>query len=104
MSGTGNFWVLLVNAQEGSEPETYHFLSSDAPDHLKRRWEKEKVFQYVEEGSGAEGMHGLVNEEHDKADERAEEVMEYLTSMCTADHKLKPGRLQVDVYISLAQL
>ena len=83
----------------------YYFNARDAPRHMKRAIEvsETKRFDFVIE-DGAAGAQGLVDEDHDLADERAEEVMEYLSSKCKTENEVNPGTtIKVDVSITMAQ-
>ena len=49
-------------------------------------------------------MHvGLINEESEDPDSKADDIFELLHSHCTTDNKLKPfPSMQIDAYISIA--
>lgn len=95
---------MVVNAQEPSEPNTYIIDTDKAkpPKHMVRMIHKstEKTFEYIY-NDGAESMAGLVDPEHESADERAEEILEYLEAQCKEENKFKPGEVNIDAYISI---
>ena len=96
--------VLLVNAREPAEPNVYYFSSNDAPRYLRRTFQTQKIFQHFFYNDYPYGMNGFVNPDHEKADERAEEVMEYLLAKCRNANELKPGRVHVDVVITIGSV
>ena len=93
-----HIWVLLMNAEEASEPNVFLWdIAADAtaPKHLVTRIVKlmkrgAKRFLHVI-NDGPDSMAGLVNEESEFADERAEEVFEYLQSKSIKDFEYFPG-------------
>jgi hypothetical protein len=90
-------WVLLINAEEQSEPNAYLWdIAGDAtaPKHLFTRIVKQmklgqRRFLYILDS--ADSMAGLVNEESDFANERAEEVFEYLQGKSIKEFEYFPG-------------
>mgnify|MGYP006132191789 CR=1 FL=1 len=97
--------IMVVDAQESTEPNTY-MLDTDVakpPKHMMRAIERsaDKCFEHImHDGAGAMG--GLVNEDHDEADERALQIFEYFEEHCRDVNKYKPG-MTADAYISIAQ-
>ena len=97
---------MVVDAQEPSEPNTFIIDTNKAkpPQHMVRMIGKstKKTFEYIYEDN-AESMAGLVDEEHESADEHAEEVFEYLRAQCNEGNKFKPGEVHLvfDAYISI---
>lgn len=95
---------MVVDAREPSEPVTFIIDTDKAkpPKHMMRMINRstDKCFEHIME-DGAESMAGLVNEESESANERAEEVFEYLNSQCIPGNKYKPGMI-ADAYISIA--
>ena len=97
--------IMVVDAQEPSEPETFIIDTdvTEAPRHMMRMIQRssDKCFeQIMNDGAGA--MSGLVNEDHDQADEHAEEIFEYIGAHSIEANKYRPGMV-VDAYISIAQ-
>ena len=97
--------ILIVDAQEPGEPGTFLVDTEEtkAPKHMMRmiNRSKDKCFEHIM-NDGVESMSGLVDEEHDSAAERAEEVFEYLSAQCINENKFKPGGSIADAYISIA--
>ena len=98
--------IMVVDAQEPSEPCTYVIDTEESqpppPRHMMRMIERssDKRFEHIM-NDGADAMSGLVNTEHDEADDRAGEIFDYLEANCTASNKYRPG-MAVDAYISIA--
>jgi hypothetical protein len=99
--------IMVVDAQEPSEPQTYIIDTDDteteAPRHMLRMISRSSVkcFEHIM-NDGPEAMSGLVNEDSEEADQRVEEVWEYLNSNCTPENKFRPGVVAY-AYISIAQ-
>lgn len=93
-----HLWVELVNAEESSEPTPYLWdiaVDPEAPNHLVRQIVKkmnagETRFLHVKDDC-PDSMAGLVDEEHEEADVRAEEVIAYLRMKCTEEFEYYPG-------------
>jgi hypothetical protein len=99
--------ILVVNAEEQSEPMSYLIDGSTAPRHMKRMIERSvtKCFEHILMDDGPDSlMHvGLINEESEDPDSKADDIFEWLHSHCTTDNKLKPfPSMQIDAYISIA--
>ena len=96
---------LIVDATESSEPMLYYVDGASAPGHLKRHLRNNPElleFEFVVD-DGADGMMGLVDPDSDSAEERAEEVMEWLRDVANPKNKYKPGgRMIATHYISIA--
>ena len=86
------FRFLIIDATEGSEVSLYAVDGRDAPNHVKRHLANtgKRSFENIYEDS-AETLDGLVNEESDRADERAEEVWEWLNAATVEENKFVPG-------------
>ena len=99
------FNFLICDATEGSEVCIYLVDGRDAPGHMKRHIQHtgQTVFDTVIE-DGPEGMQGLVDENSERADERAEEVWEWLQTATHAGTVFKPdgGRVLITHTISIA--
>lgn len=96
-----DLWVLMFDASEGNEPETFYFKASDAPRHMKAQIAASdtKSFEHID----GESMGGLVDEDSEEAEGKAEEVMEYLREKMEPKYKFMPGgRPAIDIYISIA--
>jgi hypothetical protein len=97
--------IMVVDAQEPSEPQTYIIDTdeTEAPRHMLRMISRSsgKCFEHIM-NDGPETMSGLVSTDSDEAEERAEEVWEYLNSNCTPENKFRPGVVAY-AYISIAQ-
>jgi hypothetical protein len=96
---------LIVDATEGSEVGIYLVDGNDAPNHLKRHIKRtgQTAFDDLIE-DGAEGLQGLVDEDSEQADERADEVWEWLRSKTTRENRFTPtgGRVPITHTISIA--
>lgn len=95
----GNFMVMYVDATECSEVATYLFDATDAPRHMRRRMEQSetKKFENIDEDS----LDGLVDEDHDDAEQRTEEILEYLEEQARPENLFRPGPgLRIAYYIS----
>ena len=95
--------ILYVDATEPGEPMCYLFDGSDAPRHMRTRMRESetKTFEHIDE----ENLSGLVDEDRDDAEQRGEEIIEYLEEKSIPENQFKPGRpgLRVDYYISRSQ-
>lgn len=99
------FMFLIVDATEGGEVGIYLVNGRDAPSHMKRRLDRtgRRTFNDLLE-DGAEGLDGLVDEESERADERAEEVWEWLRSCTRTENIFNPtdARVLITHTISIA--
>ena len=70
---------LIVDATEGTEVLLYAVDGRDAPKHMKKYLSKtgKRQFDNVYQDS-ADTLDGLVDEESERAEERAEEVWEWI--------------------------
>ena len=82
---------LLIDATEGTEISLYAVDGRDAPIHMKRQLATtgKRSFENIYEES-AESLDGLVNEESDRAEERAEDVWEWLNAATVNENKFVP--------------
>ena len=98
--------VMLVNATEPGEPDLFYFVASrdtGAPQHMLRNMARGCNYEFLHEGSSADEMSGLVNPESDAAEERTDQILDYLQKMSRPENKFQPGvPVNADVYISLA--
>lgn len=91
--------VLLVDATEGSEVATYLFDATDAPKHMRRRMKESETKRF--ENVNSECLDGLVDEDHDNAEEQTEEVISYLDEKACHANLFKPGPgVRIAYYIS----
>ena len=73
--------TLILDAVEASEPMAYVVdVDEDAPSHMRERIQESvtRTFLNIYMDDGPEGLGGLVDPEHDEADEQTEEVIKYL--------------------------
>ena len=83
-------WIFLVDAAESMEVCYYWFNLNDAPDHMYDQIANnltKNVWRYdnVRDGDGIEGFEGIVDQDGEDAEMRAEEVMRYTrTRWCQA--------------------
>lgn len=83
-------WMTMyVDATEVSEVSVYLFDASDAPGHMRRRMRESETKKF--ENINEEFLDGLVDEEHDDAEDRAEEVITYLEEKAREGNLFKPG-------------
>ena len=82
---------LIIDATEGTEISLYAVDGRDAPIHMKRQLAKtgKRSFANLYEDS-VDTLGGLVNEESDRAEERAEEVWEWLNASTVEENKFVP--------------
>lgn len=96
---------LIVDATEGSEVGVYLVDGRDAPGHMKRRLASidQTVFSDLIEDDDP-GLNGLVDENSDRAEERAAEVWEWIQSKTTRENIFQPagGRVLITHTISIA--
>jgi len=97
--------ILIVDARESGEPESYVVkVTNRTPKHMQRRLLLNTKFEHIYPGDDAEGLNGLVDLDHDNADERAEEVWQWLDSQTTVENKMHfPFNGTVDFYISIVE-
>jgi hypothetical protein len=86
------FRFLIVDATEGTEVQLYVANGRDAPGHVKRHLANtgKRKFENIYEDC-SETLDGLVNEESERADERADEVWEWLRGVTVAANEFVPG-------------
>ena len=97
--------VLVADAREAGEPRLYYFSLNDAPGHMKKQMKKSPycVFEFLTEDC-AESLMGLVNEDSEEADDRAEEIWEYLNTKCVHENKFNPSTdKSIDYSLTLAE-
>ena len=105
--------VMVMDAREPSEPRCYVFdASSDIEDNPTARRlfrtlrdTTEELFEDVSVGGNCAG---LVDEERDDAEERLEEIIEYLSSKCVEMNQYRPTvhrgpEYEIAKYISLVE-
>ena len=105
--------VMVMDAREPSEPRCYVFdASSDIDDNPTARRlfrtlrdTTEELFEDVSVGGNCAG---LVDEERDDAEERLEEIIEYLSSKCVEMNHYRPTvhrgpEYEIAKYISLVE-
>jgi hypothetical protein len=83
---------LIVDATEGTEVRLYAVDGRDAPKHMKKYLSKtgKREFENVYQDS-AETLDGLVDEDSERAEERAEEVWEWICECTSPENLFKPG-------------
>lgn len=93
-----HLWVELANAEESSENNPFLWdiaFDPEAPKHLVRQIVKKMkagVTRFINvTDDSPESMAGLVDEEHEEADDRAEQVIKYLRMKCTGEFEYYPG-------------
>ena len=94
-------FIMILDSREPQESQLFVVPLDDAPRHMKRMIARsaDKCFEYVMD-DGPESMAGLVDEEHESAEERVEEIFEYFSKYCIESNKYKPG-MTADAYISI---
>ena len=67
--------VIVADAREPGEPQLFYFSLEDAPKHMKIQLKRNNsdIYEFLSNDS-VESLMGLVNEESEEAEERAEEV------------------------------
>ena len=98
--------ILVVDAREAGEPISYVFKATESmPRHMQHQLSRKNKYEFVYFDDGAEGTDGLVNPESENADQRAEEVSEYIDAFLLDTNKLPiPFTDTIDFYISLASM
>ena len=83
---------LIIDATEGSEVYLYVVDGRNAPNHVKRHLANtgKRSFENIYEDS-ADSLDGLVDEESGQAEERAEEVWDWLNAATVKENKFVPG-------------
>jgi len=86
------FRFLIIDASECTEVALYVISGRDAPGHLKRRLASTgtRKFENIYEDS-PDTLNGLVDEDSDRAEERAEEVWEWLHGATRPENFFCPG-------------
>ena len=87
---TGN--VLVADAREAGEPQLYYFSLDDAPRHMRRqiKLNEKTTYEFLIQ-DGADSLMGLVDEDSEDAEERTEEVWNYIDTKCVTENKFQPG-------------
>ena len=83
--------ILVADFREATEGFMYCFYAENMPRHMKRIFESKTTFENVDFHSGADECDGIVDAEHEEAEERLEEISEYIESMCTRANKYVPS-------------
>ena len=100
-----NKFILIVNAQESVEISMYRVKLDSAPNHMKRviRRSSTKVFRSLMR-DGPDSMDYLVDPDDEEADEKADEIMDWLEDQCTPtlENKYEYPFPHVDACVSLA--
>ena len=84
--------VIVADAREPGEPQLFYFSLEDAPKHMQNQLKKNNrdIYEFLS-NDGVESLMGLVNEESEEAEERAEEVWNYIDNKCNNENKFQPG-------------
>ena len=84
--------VIVADAREPGEPQLFYFCLEDAPRHMQKQLKQNNntTYEFLS-NDGAENLMGLVNENSDEAEERAEEVWDYIDNKCNNENKFQPG-------------
>ena len=97
--------VLIVDASEPTEISIYLVNGRTMPSHMRRQIERngQRSLGNVYEDWGTDGLAGLVDEESESADDRVEEVWEWLHASTTPEFKFEPsdGRVLVTHTLSI---
>ena len=84
--------VIVADAREAGEPQLFYFSLQDAPRHMQRQLTRNNKTTYeFLSNDGTESLMGLVNENSEEAEERAEEVWNYIDNKCNNENKFRPG-------------
>ena len=84
--------VLVADAREAGEPQKFYFSLQDAPRHMQGQLTRNNKTTYeFLTNDGAESLMGLVNEDSEEAEERTEEVWDYIDTKCVTENKFQPG-------------
>ena len=81
--------VIVADAREPGEPQLFYFSLEDAPKHMQNQLKRNNsdIYEFLSN----ESLMGLVNEESEEAEERAEEVWDYIDNKCNNENKFQPG-------------
>ena len=73
--------VIVADAREPGEPQLFYFSLQDAPRHMQKQLKQNNntTYEFLS-NDGAESLMGLVNVNSQEAEERAEEVWDYIDS------------------------
>ena len=84
--------VIVADAREPGEPQLFYFSLEDAPNHMQNQLKRNNsdIYEFLS-NDGVESLMGLVNEESEEAEERAEEVWNYIDNKCNNENKFQPG-------------
>ena len=84
--------VIVADAREPGEPQLFYFSLEDAPKHMQIQLKRNNsdIYEFLS-NDGVESLMGLVNEESEEAEERAEEVWNYIDNKCNNENKFQPG-------------
>jgi hypothetical protein len=95
----------IVMVEEGTDPETYLVsVGKDAPRCLHKAIRAgNTVFKHINFDEGAAGTAEIVDEEDEDADEKVEELHNWIEEKCVADNEFKPPG-GVDIYLSIVQM
>ena len=96
--------AIVFDAREPSEPMIYHFkVTNEMPRHMQHQLVLRSMFLQVNFEVGAESMEGLVDPDAEDADERTQEVYEYMEPLLVKKNELSvPFAEPMHFYISLA--
>ena len=85
--------VIVADAREPGEPQLFYFSLEDAPKHMQNQLKRNNsdIYEFLSNDDGVVSLMGLVNEESEEAEERAEEVWNYIDNKCNNENKFKPG-------------
>lgn len=85
--------VIVADAREPGEPQLFYFSLEDAPKHMQNQLKRNNsdIYEFLSNDDGVESLMGLVNEESEEAEERAEEVWNYIDNKCNNENKFQPG-------------
>ena len=74
--------VIVADAREPGEPQLFYFSLQDAPRHMQKQLKQNNntTYEFLS-NDGTESLMGLVNENSEEADARAEEVWNYIDSI-----------------------
>ena len=83
--------VLVADAREAGEPQLFYVSLQDAPKHMQEQLKQNEksTYEFLIK-DGPDSLMGLVDEEAEEAEDRAEEIWDYLDSKCVAENKYKP--------------
>ena len=95
--------ILIVDAQEPAEISMYLVNGRTMPRHMHRQIERNgrRFLGNVYE-DGTDGLAGLVDEGSESADERVEEVWDWIHASMTPEFKFEPSDGRVLVTHTLA--